>query len=60
MAKKEHVCKGGCKGQLSIFLIVGLLYLLKDLAVVDLTLGIQWYTVLFVLIPLHGLCCKCD
>ncbi|MEE9525923.1 MAG: hypothetical protein V3V78_04945 [Candidatus Woesearchaeota archaeon] len=61
MAKEEtKVCGvGGCKGNLVTFLVVGILYLLKDLAVADWTFGIQWYTVLFVLIPLHALLCKC-
>ncbi len=62
MAKKDKVmCKPhGCRGFLSVILIVGILYLLKDLAVVDWTLGIQWFTALFVLIGVHSLFCKCQ
>ena len=61
MAKEEPKVCGphGCKGSLIVYLIIGILYLLKDLAVADLTYGIQWYTVLFVLVPLHALMCKC-
>ena len=59
MAKKEMCKPGSCKVFLVILLIVGILYLLKDLALADWTFGIQWFTVLFVLIGMHALICKC-
>ena len=58
MAKKDVCVPNKCKPFLAIILIVGILYLLKDLAVADWTFGIQWFTVLFVLIGLHAFICK--
>lgn len=56
MAAKKCECapKAGI-----LVLIIGLLYLLKDLAIVDWTLDIQWFTVAFVMLGAHAVFCKC-
>ncbi|MBR9692289.1 hypothetical protein GOV06_05900 [Candidatus Woesearchaeota archaeon] len=56
MAKKVETCAcpvcdaGLCKGCSLVALVIGILYLLKDIAVVDYTFGIQWYTVGFLMV----------
>lgn len=62
--KKEMSMGGTCKCQHHkifgwVFLIVGILYLIKDFGGWDFW-GIQWYTVLFLLIGLGALCMCCD
>lgn len=53
MAKKKTCGPCDCCALCAwIVLIVGVLYLLKDLVVADFTFGIQWYTVVFVLLGL--------
>ena len=55
MAKKTYDPHKCCPLCAWIILVVGVLYLLKDLGVANLTFGIQWYTVLFVLMGLKFL-----
>jgi len=59
MAMKGEVCACPHHSWFAwIFLIVGILYLLQDLAVISFWNWLSWYTVLFILLGL-GMMCKC-
>ena len=61
MAKKGKTCDPHhcCTLCAWIVLIVGVLYLLRDLVGMDYTFGVQWYTVVFVLLGLKLVMHKC-
>ena len=56
MAKKPEtipcpICNAGlCKVCSCVALVIGILYLLRDIAVADYTFGIQWYTIGFLML----------
>jgi len=56
MAKKETLCTGTglCKTCSIVAVIVGILFLLQDLAIWDFW-GISWYTVAFIMVGLYCL-----
>ena len=64
MAKKEEANVCGCKCGIThpckvcsiIILVIGVLFLLADITPIKWTLGINWWSVLFILIGCTGLC----